>query len=91
MQDVAAHDWFRLFLKHRELFYGGNQPEPCRMSPCTRGRISSERIETQRVIRQANMADQTCWADPLTARLVRIEIDFPDGSGHGVMSRMSHL
>ena len=35
---------------------------------------------------QGNMANQTFWADPQTARLVRIEMDFPDGGGHGVIS-----
>jgi outer membrane lipoprotein-sorting protein len=39
---------------------------------------------------QGNMADQTFWADPQTARLVRIEMDFPDGSGHGVMSNFRY-
>jgi outer membrane lipoprotein-sorting protein len=39
---------------------------------------------------QGNMADQTFWADPQTARLVRIEVDFPDGSGHGVMSNFRY-
>jgi len=37
-----------------------------------------------------NMADQTFWADPQTARLVRVEIDFPGGSGHGVMSNFRY-
>jgi outer membrane lipoprotein-sorting protein len=39
---------------------------------------------------QGNMADQIFWADPQTARLVRIEMDFPDGSGHGVMSNFRY-
>jgi len=38
-----------------------------------------------------NMADQTFWADPETARLVRIDIDYmPGGSGHGVMSNFRY-
>ena len=36
------------------------------------------------------MADQRFWADPQTARLVRIEMDFPDGGGHGVMSNFRY-
>ena len=39
---------------------------------------------------RSNMADQTFWADPQTARLVRIEVDFPDGRGHGVMSNFRY-
>ena len=38
----------------------------------------------------SNMADQTLWADPRTARLVRIEVDFPGGSGHGVMDNFRY-
>ena len=38
----------------------------------------------------SNMADQTFWADPQTARLVRIEVNFPGGSGHGVMSNFCY-
>jgi outer membrane lipoprotein-sorting protein len=38
----------------------------------------------------SNMADQTFWADPQTARLVRVDIDFPGGSGHGVMSNFRY-
>lgn len=37
-----------------------------------------------------NMADQAFWADPQTARLVRVEMDFGDGSGHGVMSNFRY-
>ena len=37
-----------------------------------------------------NMADQAFWADPQTARLVRVEFDFPGGSGHGVMSNFRY-
>jgi outer membrane lipoprotein-sorting protein len=38
----------------------------------------------------SNMADQTFWADPQTARLVRVDIDFPGSSGHGVMSNFRY-
>ncbi|MGD0519167.1 MAG: hypothetical protein ABSA26_16650 [Thermoguttaceae bacterium] len=38
----------------------------------------------------SNMADQAFWADPQTARLVRIEVDFAGGSGHGVMSNFRY-
>ncbi|MHB8957030.1 MAG: hypothetical protein ACYC4U_29045 [Pirellulaceae bacterium] len=38
----------------------------------------------------SNMADQTFWADPQTARLVRVEVDFPGGSGHGVMNNFRY-
>ncbi len=38
----------------------------------------------------SNMADQTFWADPQTARLVRIDFDMPGGSGHGVMSNVRY-
>jgi outer membrane lipoprotein-sorting protein len=37
-----------------------------------------------------NLANQTFWADPQTARLVRIEFDSPDGAGHGVMSNFRY-
>jgi outer membrane lipoprotein-sorting protein len=37
-----------------------------------------------------NMADQTFWADPQTAHLVRVEVDFPGGSGHGVMNNFRY-
>ncbi len=39
---------------------------------------------------QNNMADQTFWADPKTARLVRIEVEFPDDSGHGVVTNFNY-
>jgi outer membrane lipoprotein-sorting protein len=39
---------------------------------------------------QTNMANQTYWADPETARLVRIEVDFPNGRGHSVMSNFRY-
>ena len=39
---------------------------------------------------RGNMADTTFWADPQTARLVRIEMDFAGGSGHGVMSNFRY-
>ena len=38
----------------------------------------------------SNMADQAFWADPQTARLVRVEVDFPGGSGHGVMNNFRY-
>jgi outer membrane lipoprotein-sorting protein len=38
----------------------------------------------------SNMADQTFWADPRTARLIRVEVDSPDGSSHGVMSNFRY-
>ena len=38
----------------------------------------------------SNMADQAFWADPQTAHLVRVEVDFPGGSGHGVMSNFRY-
>ena len=37
-----------------------------------------------------NMADMTLWADPQTARLVRVELNMPGGSGHGVMSNFRY-
>ncbi len=37
-----------------------------------------------------NMADMSLWADPQTARPVRIEVDLPDGGGHGVMSNFRY-
>ncbi len=37
----------------------------------------------------SNMADQAFWADPQTAHLVRVEIDFA-GGGHGVMSNFRY-
>lgn len=37
-----------------------------------------------------NMADMTFWADPQTAHLVQVEMDFPGGSGHGVMSNFRY-
>ena len=39
---------------------------------------------------QGNTADQSFWADPQTARVVRIEMEFPDGGGHGVMSNFRY-
>lgn len=38
----------------------------------------------------SNMVDQTFWADPQTARLVRVEFEYPGGSGHGVMSNFHY-
>jgi outer membrane lipoprotein-sorting protein len=38
----------------------------------------------------SNMADQAFWADPQTARLVRVDIDFAAGGGHGVMSNFRY-
>jgi outer membrane lipoprotein-sorting protein len=38
----------------------------------------------------SNMADQAFWADPQTARLVRVEVEFPGGSGHGVMNNFRY-
>lgn len=38
----------------------------------------------------SNMADQTFWADPRTAHLVRVDINFPGGSGHGVMTNFRY-
>ena len=38
----------------------------------------------------SNMADQTFWADPQTARLVRIEVEFANGAGHGVMTNFRY-
>ena len=37
-----------------------------------------------------NMADQTFWVDPQDARLVRVEFDYPNGSGHGVMNNFRY-
>lgn len=37
-----------------------------------------------------NMASQTFWADPRTARLVRIEVEFPNAGGRGVMSNFRY-
>jgi outer membrane lipoprotein-sorting protein len=38
----------------------------------------------------SNMADQIFWADPQTARLVQVEVDFGGDSGHGVMSNFRY-
>ena len=38
----------------------------------------------------SNLADQAIWADPETARLVRVEVDFSGGSDHGVMSNFRY-
>ena len=37
-----------------------------------------------------NLADQTFWVDLQTARLVRVEFDYPDGSGYGVMNNFRY-
>jgi len=37
-----------------------------------------------------NLADQTFWADPDTARLIRLEYEQPDGSSHGVMTNFHY-
>jgi hypothetical protein len=39
---------------------------------------------------RSNMADQALWADPQTARLVRVDIDMPNINGHGVMSNFRY-
>jgi outer membrane lipoprotein-sorting protein len=39
---------------------------------------------------QNNMADVTLWADPQTARLVRVEFDGLGGGGRGVMSNFRY-
>jgi outer membrane lipoprotein-sorting protein len=39
---------------------------------------------------RGNMANQTFWADPQTARLVRIDVDMPGSNGHGVMSNFRY-
>jgi hypothetical protein len=39
---------------------------------------------------RSNMANQTFWADPQTARLLRVDIDFPAGGGHGVMNNFRY-
>ena len=36
------------------------------------------------------MVDMTLWADPETDRLVRVEYDYPGGSGHGVMNNFRY-
>ena len=38
----------------------------------------------------SNLVDQTFWADPQTARLVRVEFNYPGGSGHGVMNNFRY-
>ena len=38
----------------------------------------------------SNLADETFWADPETSRLVRVEFDYPGGSGHGVMNNFRY-
>jgi outer membrane lipoprotein-sorting protein len=38
----------------------------------------------------SNLADIVLWADPQTSRLVRVEVDYPGGSGHGVMSNFRY-
>ena len=37
-----------------------------------------------------NMVDPAFWADPQTARLIRVEVDFAGGNGHGVMSNFRY-
>ena len=37
-----------------------------------------------------NMVDMTLWADPQTARPVRVELNMPGYSGHGVMSNFRY-
>ncbi len=37
-----------------------------------------------------NMADMTLWADPQTAQPVRIDVEMPSSSGHGVMSNFRY-
>ena len=39
---------------------------------------------------QSNLVDETFWADPETSRLVRVEFDYPGGSGHGVMNNFRY-
>lgn len=38
----------------------------------------------------SNMADMSLWADPQTARIVRIDIDQPGINGHGVMNNFRY-
>lgn len=38
----------------------------------------------------SNLGNATYWADPQTARLVRVEFDYPDGNGHYVMSNFRY-
>ncbi|MGO8745161.1 MAG: LolA family protein [Thermoguttaceae bacterium] len=37
-----------------------------------------------------NMVDPAFWADPKTGRLIRVEVDFAGGNGHGVMSNFRY-
>ncbi len=39
---------------------------------------------------RSNMADVTLWADSLTARLVRVDIDYSSGGGRSVMSNFRY-
>jgi outer membrane lipoprotein-sorting protein len=40
--------------------------------------------------RMNNMTDMTLWADPQSARLVRVELAVPDYEGHGVMDNFRY-
>ncbi len=55
--------------------------------------LGKKEIDGQTVVgfrTHSNLADQAFWADPQTARLVRVEVDYAGGSGHGVMSNFRY-
>jgi outer membrane lipoprotein-sorting protein len=37
-----------------------------------------------------NLVDQTFWADPQSARLVRVDFEYPNHGGHGVMNHFRY-
>ncbi len=55
--------------------------------------LGKKEIDGQTVIgfrTHINMFDQTLWADPQTARLVRVDVVYSGGSGHGEMSNFRY-